>query len=105
MVEQTVSPWEPQETKVVPESSPRGGEVVYQSFHTPHDDEITFQLLRNAVNSSLQTIEPVATFMLLPHWRGFSCNAYMTWLNHFPGLVQVLANFPAGSIQFQTPQH
>eukprot|EP00983_Pelagomonas_calceolata_P021187 664307-Pelagomonas_calceolata.AAC.1 len=29
----------------------------------------------------------------------------MSWLNHYPGLVQVLAKFPAGSIQFQTPQH
>eukprot|EP00983_Pelagomonas_calceolata_P035209 1100694-Pelagomonas_calceolata.AAC.1 len=64
-----------------------------------------FQLLRHAVNSSLQTIEPVATFMLLPQRRGFSCNAYMSWLNHYPGLVQVLAKFPAGNIQFQTPQH
>eukprot|EP00983_Pelagomonas_calceolata_P007921 258593-Pelagomonas_calceolata.AAC.1 len=43
--------------------------------------------------------------MLLPHWRGFSCNAYMSWLNHCPGLVQVLAKFPAGKIQFQAPQH
>eukprot|EP00983_Pelagomonas_calceolata_P016372 517116-Pelagomonas_calceolata.AAC.1 len=62
-----------------------------------------FQLLRHAVNSSLQTIEVVATFMLLPHWRGLSCNTYMSWLNHNPGLVQVLAKFPAGNIQFQTP--
>eukprot|EP00983_Pelagomonas_calceolata_P056187 1144475-Pelagomonas_calceolata.AAC.1 len=64
-----------------------------------------FQLLRHAVHSSLQANEPVATFMLLPHWRGFSCNAYMSWLNHYPGLVQVLAKFPAGTIRFQTPQY
>eukprot|EP00983_Pelagomonas_calceolata_P101880 1158746-Pelagomonas_calceolata.AAC.6 len=64
-----------------------------------------FQLLRHAVHSSLQTIDPIATFMLLPHWRGFSCNAYMSWPNHYPGLVQVLAKFPAENIQFQTPQH
>eukprot|EP00983_Pelagomonas_calceolata_P120643 1160726-Pelagomonas_calceolata.AAC.9 len=77
----------------------------YSFCHPPHDDEIMFQLLRHAVNSSLQTIKPVATFMLLPHWRGFSCNAYMSWLNHCPGLVQVLAKFPAGKIQLQAPQH
>eukprot|EP00983_Pelagomonas_calceolata_P013685 438691-Pelagomonas_calceolata.AAC.1 len=64
-----------------------------------------FQLLRYAVHSSLQTNDPVATIMLLPHWRGFCCNAYISWLNHYPGLVQVSANFPAGNIQFQTPQH
>eukprot|EP00983_Pelagomonas_calceolata_P028627 896490-Pelagomonas_calceolata.AAC.1 len=43
--------------------------------------------------------------MLLPHWRGFSCNASMSWLNHYPGIVQVLAKFPASKIQFQAPQH
>eukprot|EP00983_Pelagomonas_calceolata_P073429 1152122-Pelagomonas_calceolata.AAC.1 len=25
---------------------------------------------------------------LLPEQRRFSCNAYMSWLNHYPGLVQ-----------------
>eukprot|EP00983_Pelagomonas_calceolata_P085004 1156471-Pelagomonas_calceolata.AAC.2 len=29
----------------------------------------------------------------------------MSWLNHYPGLVQVLAKFPTGNIQFQTPKH
>eukprot|EP00983_Pelagomonas_calceolata_P131750 1161806-Pelagomonas_calceolata.AAC.7 len=64
-----------------------------------------FQLLRRAVHSSLQTIEPVATSFL--HWGGFSCNACVSWLNHCPGLVQVLVKFnrDAGNIHFQTPQH
>eukprot|EP00983_Pelagomonas_calceolata_P053862 1143458-Pelagomonas_calceolata.AAC.2 len=52
-------------------------------MRSPHDDEIMFQLLHHAVNSSLQTIKSVATYMLLSHWRGFSCNAYMSWLNHY----------------------
>eukprot|EP00983_Pelagomonas_calceolata_P024931 783967-Pelagomonas_calceolata.AAC.1 len=77
----------------------------YSFCRPPHDDEIMFQLLCHAVHSSLQTINPIATFMLLPHWRGFSCNVYMSWLNHYPGLVQVLAKFPAGNILFLTPQH
>eukprot|EP00983_Pelagomonas_calceolata_P037909 1136589-Pelagomonas_calceolata.AAC.3 len=68
----------------------------YSFCHPPYDNDIVFQLLRHAVHSSLQTIEPFATFMLLPHWRAFSCNAYMIWPNHYPGLVQVLAKFPAG---------
>eukprot|EP00983_Pelagomonas_calceolata_P087844 1157053-Pelagomonas_calceolata.AAC.2 len=52
-----------------------------------------FQLLRHTVHSSLQTTKSVATFMPLPHWRGLNCNACMSWLNHYPGLVQVLAKF------------
>eukprot|EP00983_Pelagomonas_calceolata_P023235 732019-Pelagomonas_calceolata.AAC.1 len=57
------------------------------------------------VHSSLQTNEPVTTFMVLPHWRGFNYDAYTSWLYHCPGLKQVLAKFPAGNIQFQTPKH
>eukprot|EP00983_Pelagomonas_calceolata_P032930 1031910-Pelagomonas_calceolata.AAC.1 len=34
-----------------------------------------------------------------------SCNAYMSWLNHYPDLAKVLAKLPTGKIQFQTPQH
>mmetsp|Transcript_1067 Transcript_1067/g.2389 ORF Transcript_1067/g.2389 Transcript_1067/m.2389 type:complete len:233 (-) Transcript_1067:691-1389(-) len=82
--------------------------VCYNGFsfcHHPHDDEIMIRLLRHAVHSSLQTTELVATFMLLPHWRGFSCNAYMSWLNHCPDLAKVLAKFPTKNIQFQAPQH
>eukprot|EP00983_Pelagomonas_calceolata_P008782 285950-Pelagomonas_calceolata.AAC.1 len=52
----------------------------------------------------LQTTDPVATFMLLTHWRGLSCNVYLTWLNHYR-LAKVFAKLPAGNIQFQTPQH
>eukprot|EP00983_Pelagomonas_calceolata_P011673 376051-Pelagomonas_calceolata.AAC.1 len=48
-----------------------------------------FQLSCHAVDSSLQTIEPAATFMLLPHRRGFSCNAYMSWLNHYPDTLAI----------------
>eukprot|EP00983_Pelagomonas_calceolata_P058658 1145583-Pelagomonas_calceolata.AAC.1 len=78
----------------------------YSFCHPPHDGKISFQLLHHAVHSSLQTNDPVATFMLLPHWRGFSCNAYMSLLNHYPGFVQVSAKFPAaGNIQFQTPRY
>eukprot|EP00983_Pelagomonas_calceolata_P035223 1101449-Pelagomonas_calceolata.AAC.1 len=43
--------------------------------------------------------------MLLPHWRGFSCNAYMSWLDHYPDLAEVLAKFPTKNIQFQALQH
>eukprot|EP00983_Pelagomonas_calceolata_P000711 25735-Pelagomonas_calceolata.AAC.1 len=43
--------------------------------------------------------------MLLPHWRGFSCNAHMSWLNHYPNLAKVLAKCSARNIQFQTLQH
>eukprot|EP00983_Pelagomonas_calceolata_P038942 1136981-Pelagomonas_calceolata.AAC.3 len=64
-----------------------------------------FRLLCHAMHSSLQTIESVATFMLLPHWRGFSCNAYMTWFNHYPDLAKLLAKFPTRNVQFQSPQH
>eukprot|EP00983_Pelagomonas_calceolata_P004920 161366-Pelagomonas_calceolata.AAC.1 len=62
-----------------------------------------FRLLRHAVHSSLQTTEPVATFMLLPHWRGFSWNAYTNWLNQYPDLAKVLAKFPTKNFQFQAP--
>eukprot|EP00983_Pelagomonas_calceolata_P021615 677388-Pelagomonas_calceolata.AAC.1 len=64
-----------------------------------------FRLLRHAVQSSHQTTETVATFMLLPHWRGFSCNAYMSCLKHYPDLAKVLAKFPTKNIQFQAAQH
>eukprot|EP00983_Pelagomonas_calceolata_P002278 77646-Pelagomonas_calceolata.AAC.1 len=53
-----------------------------------------FRLLRHIVQSSLQTTQPLATFMLLPHWRSFSCNAYKSWLYHYPDLAKVLAKFP-----------
>eukprot|EP00983_Pelagomonas_calceolata_P067305 1149427-Pelagomonas_calceolata.AAC.1 len=72
----------------------------YSFCHPPHNDETRFQLLCHAVHSSLQANKTAATFMLLPHWRGFSCNAYLSRLNDYPGLVQVLAKFPAGNIQF-----
>eukprot|EP00983_Pelagomonas_calceolata_P008543 279736-Pelagomonas_calceolata.AAC.1 len=61
--------------------------------------------MHQAVHSSLQSTDPVANFMLLPHWRGFSCNAYMSWLNQYPNTAKVLAKFPARKIQFQAPQH
>jgi hypothetical protein len=73
--------------------------------HPPHDDEVMSQCLRHAVHSSLQTDRPVATFILLPHWKGFSRNAYISWLNAYPNQVKVLAKFPAGSIKFEAPQH
>eukprot|EP00983_Pelagomonas_calceolata_P127365 1161395-Pelagomonas_calceolata.AAC.5 len=82
--------------------------VCYNGFsfcHPPHDDEIKFRLLRHAVHSSLQTTGPVATLMLLPHWRGLSCNAYMSLLNHYPDLAKMLAKFLNRNIQFQAPQH
>ena len=66
--------------------------------HPPHDDEIMFQLLRHAVHSSTQDNMPMATFMLLPHWRGYSRNAYMSWLNSYPHCAKVLAKFPVGKI-------
>eukprot|EP00983_Pelagomonas_calceolata_P011460 369189-Pelagomonas_calceolata.AAC.2 len=34
-----------------------------------------------------------------------SCNASMSWLNHYPGLAKVLAKLPARNIQFQRPHH
>jgi hypothetical protein len=82
--------------------------VRYTGFsfcHPPHDDEMMFKLLRHAVHSSLHSTDPVATFMLLPHWRGFSCNACMSWLTQYPHLAEVRAKFPARNIQLQAPQH
>eukprot|EP00983_Pelagomonas_calceolata_P033329 1043719-Pelagomonas_calceolata.AAC.1 len=62
-----------------------------------------FRLLCHAVHSSLQNTEPVATFMLLPQCRDFSCDAYMSWLNRYPDLAKVLAKFPAENIRFRYP--
>eukprot|EP00983_Pelagomonas_calceolata_P012386 397030-Pelagomonas_calceolata.AAC.1 len=45
----------------------------------------SFQLLRHALHSSIRTDAPVATFILLPHWRGSSGNAYINWINNYPG--------------------
>ena len=82
--------------------------VRYTGFsfcYPPHDDEVMFKLMRRAVHSSLQSTDLVATFMLLPPWRGFSCNAYMTWIRKYPDVAKVLAKFLARKIQFQAPQH
>eukprot|EP00983_Pelagomonas_calceolata_P056416 1144581-Pelagomonas_calceolata.AAC.16 len=63
------------------------------------------QLLRHALHSSFQTDSLVATFILLPHWRGSSGNAYMNWINNNPGDVRVLAKVHARCIKFELPQY
>eukprot|EP00983_Pelagomonas_calceolata_P029650 928935-Pelagomonas_calceolata.AAC.2 len=77
----------------------------YSLCHPPHDDDIMLQLLCHALHSSIQTDAPVATFMLLPHWRGSSGNTYMNWINNYSRYVSMLAKFPARYIKFELPQY
>eukprot|EP00983_Pelagomonas_calceolata_P050191 1141846-Pelagomonas_calceolata.AAC.1 len=83
----------------------------YSFFHPPHDDEIILQLLRHALHSSIQNNSPVATSILLPHWRGSSGNACMNWPVQFPwinnciGYIKVLAKFPARYMKLELPKY
>eukprot|EP00983_Pelagomonas_calceolata_P025443 800068-Pelagomonas_calceolata.AAC.1 len=47
---------------------------------------------------SIPPFKPIHRFILLPHWRGSSGNAYMNWISNYPGYVRVLAKFHARCI-------
>eukprot|EP00967_Tisochrysis_lutea_P034247 scaffold40841_cov20-Tisochrysis_lutea.AAC.1 len=77
---------------------------------------ILLMMMKSCPNSRVMQCTPpskppnhLPSSLLLPHWRGFSINivlyvTYMSRLNHYPGLVEVLAKYLARSIQFQTSQ-
>jgi len=62
--------------------------------HPLYDDRVMLNMVRHAIYSSLSTDSAIATFLLLPKWKGLNANAYMQMLRKYPEHYTILGTFP-----------
>jgi len=68
--------------------------------HPHYDDSVMLNMMRHAIHSYLCTEIAIATFLLLPNWKGHNAKAYMQVLRKHPEHCIILGNIPQVSVTY-----